>query len=221
MIRHLTALLLVLLAGCGMTGSVRESGYSAEPSPGAKPASGLREGPWKEVSGGSWRAVFFDGPWQCNQRWMASCQRECALEGHTLKGCMWLADIKYDWRGQLVVPPIPVEAGTRYAIWHCCCDYTPLTPAANKAAREQWKNKTKSLRRDWGEKFGEWPRSGEEHWPGHHIRDLLHGGASTDLNNILPTPPTIHEVFNQQYPACYAGTAPWNTVGPDLPYTDR
>ncbi|OJH33439.1 hypothetical protein BON30_48585 [Cystobacter ferrugineus] len=31
----------------------------------------------------------------------------------------------------------------------------------------------------------------------------------------------LHEVFNEQYPACYDGKSPWNTVGPDLPYTDN
>ncbi len=90
----------------------------------------------------------------------------------------------------------------------------------NRALREHWKNQTKTLRKRWGEKFGEWPKGGQDHWPGHHLRDLLHGGDPTDLNNILPTPKSTHGVFNEQYPICYAGGLPWNTVGPDLPYSD-
>jgi hypothetical protein len=31
----------------------------------------------------------------------------------------------------------------------------------------------------------------------------------------------MHDVFNKAYPACYAGQAPWNTVGPNLPYSDN
>jgi hypothetical protein len=27
-------------------------------------------------------------------------------------------------------------------------------------------------------------------------------------------------VFNRAYPACYEGQPPWNTVGPEWPYTD-
>lgn len=216
-----TALLLVLSFGCGTTGVVRDPIHPSVPSLGATPAPSKWEGPWKEVSGGSWRSVFYYGPWQCNRRWMESCQRECALEGHMLKGCMWLADIKFDWDGQTFLLPIPLKAGTRYAIWHCCCDYTPLTPAQKKPLRDQWDNMKKTLRRQWSERFGEWPKNGAEFWPGHHIRDLQRAGDPIDLNNILPTPPSIHDVFNKQYPGCYAGAAPWNTVGPDLPYLDK
>jgi len=56
---------------------------------------------------------------------------------------------------------------------------------------------------------------------GHHIRDLWHGGDPVDPNNILPVHPGAHKVFNDQYPACYDGKAPWNTVGPNLPYMDH
>lgn len=91
----------------------------------------------------------------------------------------------------------------------------------NRALREQWKNQTKTLRKRWGEKFGGWPKGDQDHWPGHHLRDLLHGGSPTDLNNILPTPSAVHDVFNKEYPACYAGGTPWNAVGPDLPYSDK
>jgi len=58
-------------------------------------------------------------------------------------------------------------------------------------------------------------------FPGHHVRDLQHGGDPVDPNNIIPAQPDVHEVFNEQYPACYDGKAPWNTVGPNLPYTDN
>lgn len=169
--------------------------------------------------GGSWKAAFFYGPWQCSQRLMDSCRWECAEEGYALKGCMWLADLKLDWNGR-VVPPVPVDSGGRLAITHCCCDYPVMSSMQKRTLREQWKSQTKSLRRRWGEKFGEWPKGDSEHWPGHHVRDLQHGGAATDLNNILPTPTSVHGVFNEQYPLCYAGGAPWNTVGPDLPYSD-
>ncbi|WP_343211090.1 hypothetical protein [Archangium violaceum] len=41
-----------------------------------------------------------------------------------------------------------------------------------------------------------------------------------DRNNIIPAQPGVHKVFTKAYPACYGGQPPWNTVGPDLPYTD-
>lgn len=52
-------------------------------------------------------------------------------------------------------------------------------------------------------------------------RDLWHGGDPLDPNNIFPVQPDVHDVYTEQYPACYGGTAPWNTVGPNLPYTDN
>ncbi|WP_233261878.1 hypothetical protein [Vitiosangium sp. GDMCC 1.1324] len=57
-------------------------------------------------------------------------------------------------------------------------------------------------------------------WPGHHIRDLKHGGNPVDLSNIFPAKPSVHDIYNRAYPACYGGQPPWNTVGPNLPYTD-
>ncbi|XXF78059.1 hypothetical protein P2318_34195 [Myxococcaceae bacterium GXIMD 01537] len=147
---------------------------------------------------------------------MASCRLECAERGHALKGCMWLADIKYDWKA----PTLPLQAQSRYAIWHCCCSYSPLSTTANLALRKQWNAQRGSLRQRWAEIFGEWPQSGGVNYPGHHIHDLSHGGAPTDLNNLLPVQPDIHKVLNEQYPICYEGGPPWNTVGPDLPYKD-
>jgi hypothetical protein len=209
------------LAGCmaGYLSEARDIRHPAKASPSqmAKPASGKWEGPWKEYSAmSSLKATFYYGPWQCNRRWMASCQRECAEQGRMLKGCMWLADIKYDWRG----PSMPIQAGSRYALWHCCCDFPKLKPADKEPLRKQWENGRAGLRRKFSEIYGEWPMSGGDNWPGHHIHDLWHGGAPTDLENIIPVQPDIHDVFTKQYPQCYAGSAPWNTVGPDLPYQD-
>jgi hypothetical protein len=66
----------------------------------------------------------------------------------------------------------------------------------------------------------EWPGDGAKSWPGHHVRDLQHGGDPVDPNNIFPAEPSAHDLYNRAYPACYGGQPPWNTVGPDLPYTD-
>jgi hypothetical protein len=54
-----------------------------------------------------------------------------------------------------------------------------------------------------------------------HIRDLQHGGNPVDPNNVFPAQPSVHDIYTRAYPACYGGQAPWNTVGPDLPYTDN
>lgn len=97
---------------------------------------------------------------------MAYCTRQCAAEGYTLKGCVWLADLKLDWEGRLY------DAGGRYAITHCCCDYPVLSKEATQAARDRWENIRESFREDWSKT------------------------------------------------RCYAGGPPWNTVGPDLPYSD-
>jgi hypothetical protein len=42
-----------------------------------------------------------------------------------------------------------------------------------------------------------------------------------DPNNIFPAKPSVYDLYNRAYPACYGGQPPWNTVGPDLPYTDN
>jgi hypothetical protein len=87
--------------------------------------------------------------------------------------------------------------------------------------RTKWDNIRESFREKWSKKFGEWPAKSGKAWPGHHIWDLWHGGDLTDPNNIIPAEPTVHDVFNREYPKCYDGQAPWNSVGPDLPYTDN
>ena len=212
-----TAVLVVLLFACATPQGTGGSGSS--PSSGVQPAA-KKELPWLPVPGGRMKTTLFYGPWQCRQDFMRMCQKECAQEGHRLMGCMWLADIKLDWEGRLIIPPLPIKAGSRYGIFHCCCDYPTVTKEQNDAARKKWENFRDSFRDQWSKKFGQWPAEGEN-WPGHHIRDLKHGGDPTDRNNILPTEPSVHDEFGRQYPACYDGRAPWNTVGPNLPYLDN
>ncbi len=213
-----TVVLLMLLAGCATTNGTGGSGPS--PSPGVQPAT-KKELPWLDVLGGRMKTTLFYGPWQCRREFMRTCQRECVQQGHQLMGCMWLADIKLDWEGRLVIPPLPVKAGSRFGIFHCCCDYTTLPKAVKETERKRWDNIRESFREEWSKRFGKWPAEGDNFWPGHHIWDLSHGGNPVDPNNILPVPPDVHGEFGRKYPACYAGRAPWNTVGPNLPYTDH
>jgi hypothetical protein len=200
--------------------AARELHRSPCGAPGALPAT-KKELPWLTVAGGRLKTTLFYGPWQCNRRWMNSCQRECTSEGLQLKGCMWLGDIKLDWQGSHLVLPLPVEAGGRYAITHCCCSYPALSPVSNATRRKEWENFRESYREGWSKKFGKWPETDGVAWPGHHIRDLQHGGDPVDPSNIIPTQPDVHKVFNKAYPDCYAGMEPWSRVGPDLPYRDK
>ncbi len=219
--RGWTVALLMLLAGCESTNGAGDSlGTKPTPSPGAKPAV-KKELPWLTVPGGRTRTTLFYGPWQCRREFMNQCQMQCAGEGYPLMGCMWLADLKFDWEGNLVLLPVTVEAGSRYGIHHCCCSYPTLPKAAKEVARKKRDNIRESFREKWSKKFGEWPAENGTSWPGHHIRDLWHGGNPVDPSNILPAQPGTHKVFTDEYPACYDGKAPWNTVGPDLPYTDN
>jgi hypothetical protein len=216
-----TMVLLMLLAGCGSTNGASGSlGTKPTPSPGAKPAV-KKELPWLTVPGGRMKTTLFYGPWQCRREFMNQCQMQCASEGRLLKGCMWLVDLEFDWEGSLFLLPVPVEAGSRYGIHHCCCDYPTRTPAQNAAERRKWDGFRDGFRKSWSTRFGEWPFVAGTAWPGHHIRDLQHGGDPTDPNNIIPAEPGVHDDFGKKYPACYAGQAPWNKVGPDLPYTDN
>lgn len=173
------------------------------------------------VAGGRLKTILFYGPWQCRQDFMNQCQKECDQQHYPLMGCMWLADIKLEWKGSLVVLPLEVDAGSRYAIYHCCCDYPPLSVTDNEAARKKWNGFRDSFRVDWSKRFGEWPFEGNRAWAGHHIWDLKHGGNPVDPNNIIPAEPGAHDEFGRQYPACYSGQGSWRTVGPDLPYTDN
>jgi hypothetical protein len=71
---------------------------------------------------------------------MNYCQRKCAGTSHTLQGCMWLADVNFDFESRLM------QAGSRYGMTHCCCDYSTLTKSANKAARDTWDDMRDSFR---------------------------------------------------------------------------
>jgi len=161
------------------------------------------------------------GPWPCRREFMNGCQKKCISEGYKLMGCIWLADLKFDWEGSLFLLPVPVKAGSRYGIHHCCCNYPTRAKPENDAARQEWKSVMKPFRKSWSERFGEWPVERGKSWPGHHIRDLWHGGDPVEPNNVFPAQPDVHEVYNEQYPACYGGQLLWNTVGPNLPYTDH
>jgi hypothetical protein len=216
-----TVVLLLLIAGCGSINEASGSlGSRPKPSPGAKPAV-KKELPWLTVPGGRMRTTLFYGPWQCRQQFMNECRMKCASEGHVLKGCMWLADLKFDWEGSLFLLPVNVEAGSRYGIYHCCCDYTELSKQATRVERDKWENRRNTFRQEWSKRFGNWPEETGKAWPGHHVRDLKHGGDPIDANNVFPAMPSVHDVYTREYPGCYDGKAPWNTVGADLPYTDN
>ena len=211
-----TVVLLMLLAGCGSA----NLGTRPTPSPGAKPAV-KKELPWLKVPGGRMKTTLFYGPWQCRQQFMNECQMKCASEGHVLKGCMWLADFSFEWEGSLFLLPVDVEAGSRYGIYHCCCNYTELSKQATRAERDKWENRRNTFRQEWSKRFGEWPGETSKAWPGHHVWDLKHGGDPVDPNNVFPAQPSVHDVYTREYPGCYDGKDPWNTAGPDLPYTDN
>lgn len=159
---------LMLLTGCATMEGPGGSGPASPPQ--ARPAV-KKELPWLIVPDGRMRTTLFYGPWQCRQTFMNQCQSECASAGYKLMGCMWLADVKLDWEGQLPVLSLAVGAGSRYGVYHC-------------------------------------------------IYDLWHGGDPVDPNNLIPVQPDVHAVFNEQYPLCYGGKAPWNSAGLDMPYTD-
>ncbi len=205
------------LIGCASTLGVGGSGQGA---PSELQPAVRHELPWLELPTGRMRTTFFCGPWQCRQEFMNDCQRQCGAQSHLLMGCVWLADIRLEWEGQLLRPPIPVSAGSRYGLYHCCCDYPELSPAQTATRRRDWERIRSAFRREWSERFGAWPGTGAKAWPGHHIRDLWHSGDPVDPNNVFPARPDVHEAYNRAYPACYAGQAPWNTVGVPLPYKD-
>jgi hypothetical protein len=206
----LAVLLVVGAAGCGSA----TGGSALRPPVSAKWVGPPIPGP----GGGTVETTIYYGPWSCNAKLMASCQRRCAASGRMLMGCIWLADVKGDWRGRFL--SLPAEAGTRLPLHHCCCDYPELPPGQTELLRKTWENARRSFRKTWGEEFGAWPKTGGDNWPGHHIFDLLHGGAPTTPGNVLPVPPDVHEVINKAYPACYANDGKWRAIGPDLPYSD-
>lgn len=199
-----------LVSACGSSATVG--------SVGAPAAAKWVGPPVPSPAGGTVRFALYYGPWQCSAGLYARCERRCATESAApLRGCLWLADIKGDWTGRWAA--LPAEAGGRLAITHCCCSYATTDGAR---ARRQWNNAREGYRNDWAREFGAWPQQpgGGEMWPGHHIRDLFHGGHPTARDNVLPVPRNIHEDINRAYPACYAGDARWRSIGPDRPYAD-
>ncbi|NRD57605.1 hypothetical protein HRD49_20890 [Corallococcus exiguus] len=207
-IRHAALAAIVLVStGCG----------SATVSAGGRPAMAKWVSPIvRTPDGGQLRTTIYYGPWQCNAEFMSRCESKCSAQGHVLMGCMWLADIKGDWQGRYLF--MPAEAGGRLAITHCCCDYP--TVSNGRQLREKWKNARESFRRDWASEFGEWPTTNGANWQGHHIFDLAHGGPPVAPGNVLPVPQDVHQVFNDEYPACYAPGGKWLTPGPARPYVD-
>ena len=167
--------------------------------------------------GGQTRTTIYYGPWQCSQDLMNRCRSKCAAERHEFMGCIWLADIKTDWKGRFGL--FPVMMGGRLAIMHCCCDYPKATDIAER--RDKWDAARKSFRQKWSEEFGVWPSQADgTSWPGHHIRDLRRGGDPVAENNVLPAQPDVHDVFSKEYPRCYSGKSQWSNVGVDRPYED-
>ena len=163
--------------------------------------------------GGEWRTVIWYGPWQCSRTLWRYCEETCAGEGYSLRGCVWLADVKMDFDGRFV------DAGSRAGITHCCCNYDELSTTETKARRERWEALRDSFREEWAKKFGAWPQQPNgAKWPGHHIRDLKHGGNPTDWDNIIPMDPAVHALLNGVYNQCYAGNHPWTGIGVDHPY---
>lgn len=204
----LPTLALGFTVACGMT-SVTTTGV---------PATRKWVGPeMAGPTGGQSQTTIYYGPWRCSQAFMDSCQSKCAAEGYALMGCIWLADIKTDWRTRFL--GFPMSGGGRLAITHCCCDYPPAQDTKDRRAR--WERATQAFRKKWSEEFGEWPTDPDgTNWHGHHIRDLGHGGDPIAEINVLPASPSTHYLFTDAYPACYAGKEGWDQVGPDLPYTD-
>jgi hypothetical protein len=126
---------------------------------------------------------------------------------------MWLADMKMDFEGPVV------RAGSRFAMTHCCCNYSENTPAQTAALRSRWNSSRPGFREQWAQRFGEWPSEANgKPFPAHHMRDLGHGGHPTDWDNILPMPQDLHESLPALYNQCYAKMPPWTTIGPEYPY---
>jgi hypothetical protein len=204
--RHAALLLSLVLWGCGTTGS-------AIPPPKAR----KWEGPWMETPVGLIRKTLYYGPWQCRQVWLDECQSKCAAQKLTSMGCIWVADIKTEV--QSTVGIVPVKAGGRLAVTHCCCDY-PLASDLEKR-RNDWNNAREKYRRDWIEEYGGWPTdTNGNNWPGHHVFDLRRGGPSTTPGGIIPVPLDTHSLINKAYPECYDGKGRWNIAGPYWPYTE-
>src|SRR3954468_3000039 len=75
-------------------------------------------GPWIPTPNGERRTTIYYGPWQCTTAWLEDCSTKCVAQALTSLGCIWVADIKYDWLGE--IGPLPVAGGGRLGISNCC-----------------------------------------------------------------------------------------------------
>jgi hypothetical protein len=206
-LRTTCAVVLLVLVGCG----------TATVGGGGSPARATWVGSVvRTPDGGQLRTTIYYGPWQCSAAFLSRCESKCSAQGLPLMGCMWLADIKGDWQGRYLF--MPAEAGGRLAITHCCCDYP--TVADPESLRKVWSRSRIRFREEWAKELGTWPNTAGRAWPGHHLRDFLHGGDPTAPGNILPVPDDVHTTINAEYPACYAPGGKWLTPGPERPYAD-
>lgn len=182
----------------------------------APPAAAVWRGPWMATPTGTRRTTIYYGPWQCTAAWLEECSGKCAGEGLQSLGCIWVADIKLDWEGE--VGPVPIAGGGRLAVTHCCCDYPT---SGSEKLRKEWDRAREKFRTEWGKEFGDWPTTASgDPWPGHHVRDLQHGGSAAARDNVLPVPGDVHKTLNDEYRACYAPGSRWARPGPPRPYAD-
>jgi hypothetical protein len=164
--------------------------------------------------GGTAQTTIYYGPWQCRQVWLTDCGRRCGVEGSRSMGCIWLADLKTDVKTRFLF--MPISWGGKLAITHCCCDW----PESRPVNRDEWERGRDRFRTDWEKEFGAWPSDGKVAWPGHHIRDLLHGGSQLGRDNIFPAEPSVHREYGRVYRECYSPDSKWTRPGPDYPYAD-
>ncbi|HEU5154424.1 MAG TPA: hypothetical protein VFU03_06825 [Gemmatimonadales bacterium] len=165
--------------------------------------------------GGTTQTTIYYGPWQCRQEWLTDCTARCGRQGHRSMGCIWLADMKTEVKTRFLL--MPISWGGKLAITHCCCDW----PETRPVNRDEWEKGRERYRKDWEKEFGEWPTiDGKRAWPGHHIRDLLHGGDQMSKDNVFPAPPDVHKLYDQVYRECYGSAHRWSQAGPDYPYAD-
>jgi hypothetical protein len=205
-VRYAVLLLILVSWGCGTMGST-------VPPPKAR----KWEGPWMETPAGLVRKTLYYGPWQCRQVWLDECSSKCEAQSLKSMGCIWVADIKTEFHGAGVIAS--VEAGGRWAVTHCCCNY-PLAPDL-EGRRAQWESSRERYRKEWTKEYGGWPTDANgNHWPGHHVFDLRHGGPAIASGGVIPVPLDTHSVINSAYPQCYSGKGLWNTAGPYWPYSE-
>src|SRR5436305_1254320 len=84
----------------------------------ATPPQAKWEGPWIPLpTGGRARTTFYYGPWRCTQEWLNDCNARCIARGHVSQGCIWLADLKTEYEGSVIIAD--VVAGGRFSFTHC------------------------------------------------------------------------------------------------------